>query len=179
MYETRKETFGAMDKESLRAALASGDLYAESGQTEEALKWYQKAQQEEGENLYVKACQKAAILLLQSGEYHDARRKLEKAKGYLESNELVKTKEYCEVLGLFGDLFYARKEKNGALGFYEGWARLWKELQGEKKVSYIKRMGRTANLLVQDGRKRKLWSISVKWPSSFVKKKEKVNGLLM
>ena len=61
----------------------------------------------------------------------------------------MKSEDYCALLGLLGDYYFQKGEKERAAAFYQPWNRLYKELHLPYNAAYEARAERTARILAE------------------------------
>ncbi len=147
LFEERVRDFGPEDKVALRTALALGDLLNRMGRKEEAVKWFTLAEKEGEGETYIRACRGLGEYWLKKGELEQAFRKLVNAKEYIAEYGDMKSEDYCALLGLLGDYYFQKGEKDRATAFYQPWNKLYKELHLPYNAVYEARAERTARIL--------------------------------
>ena len=138
--------------ETIRNIVALGDLYLGLGKENDALFWYEKAEEYAEGKQYVTLCRKIGEVLLRKGGHEEALRRFHHAKSYMEEYGDVHTETYCMVIGRMGDCFYDMGNKEKALLFYLPHIQLFRALGLPKDTSYGERIERTAQMLARTGR---------------------------
>lgn len=148
-YEQRIAEFGADDLKAQQCCIEIGDFYAEIGQYDKAFVWLEKAEKQGEGQIYAEAVRKIGILCLLGGNYKKAFEKFIYAIKYQQEYGSTKGEEYCILMGLMGDFYFALKDIEKSLCYYEIWHKLFhgKTLKNQLYLERVQRMGKISERL--------------------------------
>ena len=152
-YEERVEKFGEQDTQALQCCIDLGDFYGGAGKYDKAFFWLEKAEKQGEGHIYEEALRKIGILYLLTRKYDKAFEKLTCAVRYQEEYGSTEGEEYCILMGLMGDFYFALKELENALYHYEIWYQLFpgKIIKNQLYLERVQRMGKMAERLKKKG----------------------------
>jgi len=150
VYKTKAEKMENENIKKAYVAFSLGEMYQRLAKKDEAIYWYTVAEKESEPEYYVRTCIRLGEAYLQNGEEEKAFRKFINAKEYIAEYGDKRSPAYFKLLGLIGDYFFKKGEKETALDFYHSWNQLHKELDLPDCVFYdnkIEKMGKILTAL--------------------------------
>ena len=144
-YENRIAEFGVNDLQAQKCCIEIGDFYAEIGQYDKAFVWLEKAEKQGEEQIYAEAVRKIGILCLLGRNYKKAFEKFTHAIKYQQEYGSTEGEEYCILMGLMGDFYFALKDIEKSLCYYEIWHKLFHK-ETVKNQLYLERVQRMGNI---------------------------------
>ena len=148
-YEQRIAEFGTNDLQAQQCCIEIGDFYAEIGLYDKAFVWLEKAEKQGEGQIYAEAVRKIGILCLLGRNYKKAFEKFAHAIKYQQEYGSTEGEEYCILMGLMGDFYFALKDIEKSLCYYEIWHKLFhgKILKNQLYLERVQRMGKISERL--------------------------------
>ena len=169
-YEQNILKFGENDIYTLEYCIKLGDFYGEAGMYDKAFVWLDRAEKQGEGEIYAQALRKIAILYLLTKNYEKAFEKLTHAIQYQETYGSEKGEEYCILMGLMGDFYFAIKNIEQSFHYYEIWHKLFggKIFKNQLYLERIQRMG----AVLEKMKKREIANTYYKEAVKYIKKEQ-------
>lgn len=151
-YEKAENTVENEKKKKAFVAFSLGEMHQRLGKKEEAIYWYTLAEKESEPEYYVRACTRLGEAYYAYGQEEKAFQKFLNVKEYIGEYGNPHSADYCKILGHIGDYFYKKGDKERALGFYDSWNQLYKELNLPDCLSYDNRVEKICKILTASDR---------------------------